>query len=278
MKDSAQYFREFKEKYPLKEISYLNKTWTYIEAGNRKNSPIILLHGGFVDAEMWAYQIQNLESDFRVVALNFPFPPETFRLHCDLINRIMQIENISSATICGISYGGFVCQYFAKYYPKRISRLIISHNTKPDNLFVKRMKVKSLFLHTIPNSLFEKKFKERIKGFGNSKWSAYHKYYFSSVFSQYSKKDFVKGFLTMARNIVNDPLDSSNWKGETVILSSKDDADVRMYLDDLLKAYPQAEHHEFSEGGHHTPLTYPEEYTCILKKHIFIRNNNSENL
>ena len=260
---------QFTKRYPTKEISYDDKTWTYISTGNKNGPPVFLLHGGFVDAVMWAFQIQDLESDFRIIVPNFPFPPDSFQLHCNLIKHIMEIEGIESATICGISYGGFISQYFAQYYPERVSRLIISHNTKPDSLFVRRMKMKALILGAIPNSLFKKRFKDRLEEGNDSEWIEYRKYYFSNMFGQYSKRDFIEGFKTMARNISMDPLDYSKWKGETVLLSSQDDKDVRAYLDDLQCAYPQAAHHEFQKGGHHTPLLYPEEYSQVLKEHIY---------
>ncbi len=267
MKAPSHYFAEFRKEYPSQEITYNSQKWKFIAAGNPDNTPIILLHGGFVDAAMWAYQIKELASDFRIIAPHFPFPPESLRFHCDLINHIMQLECIESATICGISYGGFIAQYFAKYHPQRISRLMVSHNTLPDRAFVKRMKMKSWILRIIPNSFFEKKFKERLSAFGHSDRSGYHQFYFNSIFGQCSKGDFIQGFTSMARNIAEDPLDTSTWDGETVIFSSHDDTDVRKYLDDLLYAYPQAIWHDFPKGGHHAPMTCPVEYTDALRKY-----------
>ena len=62
-------------------------------------------------------------------------------------------------------------------------------------------------------------------------------------------------------------------KGSTVILSSKDDADVINYHKDFINTYPQAELYEFEKGGHHTALTYPVEYTKVLRKYIHAITN-----
>ena len=266
--EAKKYFENFWREHPYKTIKFKDEKWSYILSGNDDNPPIILIHGAFVDAGMWAYQIQELEKDFEVLAPTFPFPPRSFRLYCDIIDFLMQKEMIESATICGISYGGFLCQYFAKYYPNRISKLIFSHTFKPNNKFVRHIKLKSSIIRIIPNFIYIKKYQKRIKEFDSADWMAYRKCYFANIFRSYSKKDFAKGYIALAKSIIEDSLEKNLWKGSTVILSSKDDADVIKYQKDLSNTYPQAELYEFEKGGHHTALTDPVEYTKVLRKHI----------
>lgn len=267
-----KYFEDFWKQHPYKIIEFRDGKWKYTISGKKDNPPIILLHGGFVDAGMWAYQIQDLEKDFNLLAPTFPSAPRSFRLYCDIIDFLMQKERIESATICGISYGGFLGQYFAKYFPNRVSKLILSHTFKPDKKFAKYIKLKSSIIHIMPNFLFSKKFKKRVKELDSTDWMAYRKYYLLNIFNSYSKKEFAKVYVALSKSILEDPLEKDLWKGPTVILSSKDDSDVIKYQKDLINTYPQAELYEFEKGGHHTALTYSVEYTKVLRKYIHTIN------
>jgi pimeloyl-ACP methyl ester carboxylesterase len=217
---------------------------------------------------MWAYQVQDLEKDFKVLAPTFSSAPRSFRLYCDIIDFLMQKEMIESAAICGLSYGGFLCQYFAKYYPGRVSKLILSHTLKPNDKYARHLKLKSSIIRIIPNFIYIKKFQKRIQELDNTDWMAYRKYYFANIFRSYSKKEFANGYTALAKSIIEDPLEKDLWKGSTVILTSKDDTDVLKYQKDLSNTYPQAELYEFEKGGHHTALTYPVKYTEVLREYI----------
>lgn len=235
---AKKYFEEFWKQHPYKIIEFRDENWKYIISGKKDNPPIILLPGGFVDAGMWAYQIQNLEKDFKLLVPTFPSAPRSFRLYCDIIDFLMQKERIEAATICGLSYGGFLGQYFAKYFPNRVSKLILSHTFKPDKKFAKHIKLKSSIIRIIPNFIYNKKFQKRIKELDSTGWMAYRKYYFQNIFNSYSKKEFAKVYVALSKSILEDPLEKDLWKGPTVILSSKDDSDVIKYQKDLINAYP----------------------------------------
>lgn len=263
-----KYFKNFWREHPYKTIKFKDEKWSYILSGNDDNPPIILIHGGFVDAGMWAYQIQELEKDFKVLAPTFPFPPRSFRYYCGMLNSLMQHEKIDTSIICGISYGGLLCQYFAKYYPNRITKLILSHTFKPNIKFVNSIKLKSFILQLIPKFIYEKKFQKRINERDATDWMRYRRYYFSNIFHSYSQKEFSKGYIAMANSILEDPLEKGIWQGPTIIFSSKDDEDVKKYHKEFIKTYPQAERYEFEKGGHHTALTDPTEYTKVLKKYL----------
>lgn len=263
-----KYFEVFWRKHPYKIREFRDEKWEYIISGKKDNPPVILLHGGFVDAGMWAYQIQELEKDFLILAPTFPSDPRSFLLYCDIIDSLMQENGIETATICGLSYGGFLSQYFAKYYPNRISKLILSHTFKPNKKFAKYLRLKSFMIRIIPNSIYKKKYHKRVKELDRTDWMAYRKYYFSNIFSTYSKNEFAKGYDALSKSIIEDLLEQDLWKGPTVILSNKDDTDVNKYQKDLIDTYPQAKLYEFEKGGHHTVLTYPVEYTKVLRKYL----------
>lgn len=269
---AKKYFEDFWKQHPYKIIEFRDEKWKYIISGKKDNPPVILLPGGFVDAGMWAYQIQDLEKDFKLLVPTFPSAPRSFRLYCDIIDFLMQKERIEAATICGLSYGGFLCQYFAKYFPNRVSKLILSHTFKPDKKFAKHIKLKSSIIRIIPNFIYNKKFQKRIKELDSTGWTAYRKYYFQNIFNSYSKKEFAKVYVALSKSILEDPLEKDLWEGPTVILSSKDDSDVIKYQKDLINTYPQAELYEFEKGTHHTALTYPVEYTEVLRKYIHTIN------
>lgn len=232
------------------------------------NPAILLIHGGFLDAGMWAYQIMDLEKDYKIIAPTFKSPVRSFKFNCQVINYILNKEKVEKAILCGLSYGGFLCQHFARYYPQRIAALILSHTFRPNELFVQSIKSIAFKLSLVPNFVYKLKSKKRISGSDTTGWMAYRQYYFANIFSTYSKRTFIEGYKAMARSILEDPLNNNIWQGLTVILSSKDDTDVVKYKEDYYNTYTHAEHYEFERGGHHTILKNPVEYTRVLRKFI----------
>lgn len=58
--EAKKYFEDFWRQHPYKIIEFRDEKWRYIISGKKDNPTVILLPCGFVDAGMWAYQIQNL--------------------------------------------------------------------------------------------------------------------------------------------------------------------------------------------------------------------------
>jgi pimeloyl-ACP methyl ester carboxylesterase len=94
---------------------------------------LVLLHGWGSSTYSWKDVFDPLSSQFRVIAVDqkgfgFSAKPEgdyTHRAQADLIVRLLDYLKIPDAVLCGNSMGGNVALNIARYYPQRVSRLIL---------------------------------------------------------------------------------------------------------------------------------------------------------
>lgn len=117
-------------------------THFYTERGI--GEPLILLHGNGEDSSYFENQLQELSSDYRVIAVdtrghgktprgNAPF---TIRQFADDLAGFMDGLKIKRTHILGFSDGANIAMCFASKYPDRVSKLILNGG----NLHAKGMK------------------------------------------------------------------------------------------------------------------------------------------
>ncbi len=115
-----------------KTISLNTIDISYTDSG-QGNNPLILIHGFPFDKTMWQQQIDFLQSSTRVISYDIrgfgksttdgtPFSIELFTY--DLINFMNALE-ISKATICGLSMGGYICLHAMKQFPEHFDGMIL---------------------------------------------------------------------------------------------------------------------------------------------------------
>ncbi len=106
---------------------------TYYEIRG-EGSPLLLLHGGFVDHRMWQPQILAFAQDFQVIVYDMRGHGKTggsqkrrysTQLFARDLDALLQQLEIEQAIVCGLSLGGIIAQAFAALYPERISALIL---------------------------------------------------------------------------------------------------------------------------------------------------------
>jgi 2-hydroxy-6-oxonona-2,4-dienedioate hydrolase len=103
----------------------------YREAG--QGPVIILLHGLGGDGSRWTATMNELASDFRVIALDQigfgasdkPLVNYNHGLLTEFLVEFMKSIGVSKASILGHSMGGFVGMYAAVHYPEVVDRLIL---------------------------------------------------------------------------------------------------------------------------------------------------------
>jgi pimeloyl-ACP methyl ester carboxylesterase len=105
---------------------------TYEEAGD--GPVLVLLHGFLFDSRVWRPQVESLSNDFRVIAWDAPGagrsadPPETFGTGDwgDCLAELLDVANIGSAHIVGLSWGGMVAQELYRRQPGRVRSLVLA--------------------------------------------------------------------------------------------------------------------------------------------------------
>lgn len=135
----------------------------YVEAGNRSNSTVLLLHG-FPDSWLgWRYQISELSQYFHVIALDlkgfndsdkptwrFEYTPKNI---CEDLRKFLIAISAKSVTIVGHDLGAIIGWIFAHTNPEMVDKFV-SVSTPHPNL---------LWDNLPPNSPFNRKWLELVQ-------------------------------------------------------------------------------------------------------------------
>lgn len=91
---------------------------------------VVFLHGLFGHSADWRPIMDALQTDFRLVALAYPFL-EDKRLHnvvalTDYTLAFLDVLGLEAATLCGNSLGGQIAMDLALKHPRRVTRLVLT--------------------------------------------------------------------------------------------------------------------------------------------------------
>lgn len=107
----------------------------YLTAGDPDAPPVLLLHGGIIDAAhvSWGAVIDPLARDFRVIALDLlgygrsdkPDLDYSLSAHVDLVESFLDTVGLESPAIVGISMGGGTALGVALQAPDAVGSLVV---------------------------------------------------------------------------------------------------------------------------------------------------------
>jgi pimeloyl-ACP methyl ester carboxylesterase len=107
----------------------------YLAAGDPGDRPLVLLHGGIIDAAgvSWGAVLEPLARQFRVVAPDLlgygrsAKPDVTYSLdtHVDVVGSFVETVGLDDPAVAGISMGGGVALGLALRSPGRVDRLVL---------------------------------------------------------------------------------------------------------------------------------------------------------
>jgi len=103
------------------------------ESGDKKNIPIIFVHGFPLDRHMWENQIRHLENSYYCLSFNLQGLGEsdpgdgqyTIDSFADDIFRITDEMNLDKPVLCGLSMGGYIALRAAERDQQRFRGLIL---------------------------------------------------------------------------------------------------------------------------------------------------------
>ncbi|NSW91917.1 MAG: alpha/beta hydrolase [Firmicutes bacterium] len=261
------YYSDFWRNHSLKEIDFKGKNWNYIACGVKTGKTFVFLHGGGLDAGMWSYQINELEKCYKIIAPSFELIPDSFRLRSEVIEYILKEEKAEHVILCGHSYGGILAQYFISIFPESAEKIILAHTFFPTKDFIERIKGKKInVLKYIPGFVIKMAFKRRMKYCQDSQYNEFRNTYLNNLYSGIDHKSLMGFYTSFVDRLKEELPDTANWKGEILLINSKDDNDTIDKYEELIAAYPGAKTHLFESGAHHTPLLFPEEFTKIISE------------
>jgi 3-oxoadipate enol-lactonase len=107
---------------------------SYNDAGKGNPLTLIFIHGFPFNKNSWNPQLDALSSKYRCIAFDlrgfgnthFGTQDSSIELFADDLDAFMDILQIQSAVICGLSMGGYIALRAALKYPHRFKGLILS--------------------------------------------------------------------------------------------------------------------------------------------------------
>ncbi|MDY6765383.1 MAG: alpha/beta hydrolase [Halobacteria archaeon] len=113
-----------------------NGVSTYYEVtGDRGAETIVFVHGGWLNHEQWAKQVESFSSDYHVLTYDIRGHGKTqgsrdsysVELFTDDLRDLLERLPIDRPYICGSSLGGMVAQRYALEYPGGVEGLILAN-------------------------------------------------------------------------------------------------------------------------------------------------------
>ena len=108
---------------------------SYMEAGRRDLTPVVLLHGIGANSLHWRYQLAGLAGRFYLVAWNAPgyMLSDNLRAdtpsgqdYADALDDFLKALDIAGFAVVANSFGTRVAQSYAYHYPGRIGRAVFT--------------------------------------------------------------------------------------------------------------------------------------------------------
>jgi pimeloyl-ACP methyl ester carboxylesterase len=112
-------------------------TLAYVQLGNPRGVPVVLIHG-YTDSDLdWAPLVPYLSADFRLIIVDLrghgaSSKPECCYSRLDFaydVKLLLDALRIQRADIVGHSLGSIIAQTFAEYWPQRTERVVLISST-----------------------------------------------------------------------------------------------------------------------------------------------------
>ena len=115
-------------------ISINGLRFHYIEWGDPRDPPLVLLHGGTAHAHWWRLFVDALGGGHRVLALDLRGHGDSewadplhynIATHAADLAAFLEALDLRDVTLVGHSYGGFVAMFYAGGEEERLARLVV---------------------------------------------------------------------------------------------------------------------------------------------------------
>ncbi len=95
-------------------------------------TPVVFLHGFPLDRSLWSQQVNALAPRVRCIVPDLRgfgesdvTGPYSMRQYADDVIGLLDVLDLESAVICGLSMGGYIAMALWKYYPTRVRALVL---------------------------------------------------------------------------------------------------------------------------------------------------------
>lgn len=110
----------------------------YVQWGD--GTSIVFIHGAIMDHRMWTPQMRVLSEEYSTVAYDVRGHGQTggsnlesysVDLYVEDLDGLLEVLNIETPILCGLSMGGCIAQAYAAKYPNKVSGLVLADTFTP---------------------------------------------------------------------------------------------------------------------------------------------------
>jgi pimeloyl-ACP methyl ester carboxylesterase len=274
-KKGASHFAHFLANYSSHYFIRNSQHWQYRWFG--QGAETVLLLPGAPGLSSTSFQdILFFESEFRILVPDYPAYATTFSEIVDGLAELLTGLNIERVHLVGGSYGGLLAQDFARRYPERVSKLVLSHSSLPRKSRARLLSWITALVKIFPEPLIQAITQAGLPIFMRSFPDQDGLWYacFAHVLATLRKADY------LARLHVHIDFDrceafSNNgphaWKGQTLLIEADNDPyTTESERTALQHLYPHASIHTFHQTAHYAWASDPQPYFTLIK--TFLRS------
>ena len=254
-------FAAFRAAHPPRSIVVDGRRWSYL-AGGGEGPALLVLGGALGKADFGFLAIEHLESDFRIIAPDYP-PVNGLDDLSNGLAGILDAEGVRRCHVVGGSFGGVVAQAFARRHENRVASLALSHTGAPRRAFGARAALG--IAERLPLSWLRGLFRRRVRSALAGADPFWLRQFEESV-QRLTRADLVgrmRAAAELGDRYAQARPERSPWP--VLILDSSSDPLVgvsdRQALRDL---YPEAEIVDFEGTGHIASILEPKAFADVL--------------
>lgn len=275
--DGYAELRAFRGTHPYRSVTVAGVEWKYIAgAVPEEGMPALLvLGGGFSFGDSAFRTITAFEPRFRVLSPSYP----AVRTMAELVAgvaAILDAEGIRSASIFGHSLGAGVAHAFARRYPQRVDKLILSGFGLYTRGHARLVSAFVGLFSILPKDALAAFYRPRIARLvagAEADERAFLTAYTEDLFAAHTKESALAR-LAVVLDLATHPdryAASSTFErpDDVLVIAAADDRGFTAHeREALLAAYPGARAYVFGGGGHLAAVTHPTEYADVVERFL----------
>ena len=269
--DLIEDLARFRAKHPLRHLYFADATFDYYTGGNGRQA-MMLLTGEEGIGECWFKHIAEFESDYRIIAPNYP----RLRRLDDLVDGLaaaVEGESPTHTVVIGAGFGGMVAQCLVRRHPAMFNRLILCNTTFPNPTYALSIRRNLTLLRILPWRLVRSFVKRRITGSIDAPRDErnFWRVYFDEQFDRHIDKELINSTqhcaLDFAARSTFAPGDLAKWRGRVLIVESETDPFFKGRVS-LKALYPKARVHTFFGAGPLPAISRREQFNSVVRSFL----------
>ena len=270
---------KFNETHTYKKAMVEDVRFSYLLCGKGEQT-LVFLTGGIGISTMWMRYIGALEQDYQILTFDYPIEYSNNQELCKGIAGLIEQIGIKKAVFIGSSYGGYLAQIFARYYPEKTAGLCLfstaglnastlaelSEKAKHVNILLGIMKT---FPYGLLKPIFRRACMKHLVG-ATKEEHQYMEDLFAEIFKDYTAEMDIHMTKLLADIVVQRPctvVDFLYLDGKVLlILPDEDDSFTVGMQSDLIEMMKNPMIVEHMEGGHLATVLRTREYVKIIHK------------